>query len=284
MKIISDFKDYYDYIAVAYGAADETYKEKVYLRKAALKIAAADLKNHVCWALRSRNRFISKWWKACAPTFSLAEEPDGVRGGCIFVCGRAFPFLFVRGNVQKTVNNKTGGITVSRVFNDATVGSIANELNKPHKGKDPQPDGGYNFFKAYFSYGEFIGDVTIERDEYDGVWEPIKSSDYKDIKAFFDFYADKDFTELLVRLDCPLAVTLFLRKGKNEGYEFVLNPSLNEFGFMRRMDAHIIYQELELFVGNVLVKDLMPFSHQSDLDKLTARGFDPKNSFRKTKG
>ncbi|MCL2798038.1 MAG: hypothetical protein FWD58_08310 [Firmicutes bacterium] len=283
MKIISEFKDYYDYIAAAFGtgAQDEGYKEKVYLRKPALKIAATDLKPASCWALRHKNRFISKWWSSNAQTFSLSEVPGGVRGGCIFVCGKAFPFLFTRGVAGKTVNNKTGGIAMSRVFNEAMADSIAGELSKAHKGKAFCSDTDYNFFKTYFSYEEFIADVAIERDEDDGCWRPIRPGDYRDIRAFFDFYADKDFTELLIRLDCPLAVTIFLRKGKNEGFEFVLNPNLNEFGFMRMSPAHIMYQELELFVGNVLVKDLMPFSYQSDLDKLTARGFDPKISFRK---
>jgi len=282
MKIISDFKDYYDYIFSAFGTRDDSYKEKVYLRKPALKIAAADLKTVSCWALRSKNRFASKWWAQNAQTFSLPDRPDGVRGGCMFVCGKAFPFLSVRGNVQKTINHKSGGITISRIFNEANAGSIAKEFKKVHKQSGLHNEEDYNFFRNYFSFKEFLSDIRIEKEEYGGSWKEINPNDYREIKAFFYFYTDKDFTELLIRLDCPIATTIFVRK-QNEGYEFVLNPNLNEFGFMRVMDAHFIYQELEYFIGNVLVKDLMPFSYQSDLEKLTAHGFDSKTSFRKSK-
>jgi len=36
--------------------------------------------------------------------------------------------------------------------------------------------------------------------------------------------------------------------------------------------------EIDMFLGNILVKEIMPPMHQTDIDKLTAHGFDAKTS------
>ena len=66
-------------------------------------------------------------------------------------------------------------------------------------------------------------------------------------------------------------------------YELIKNPCLREFDFARIMPSTTIYQEIEMFLGNVLVKDSMPPSYQSDIEKVVSHGFDPKISFRKRK-
>ncbi|MDR2047258.1 MAG: hypothetical protein LBP79_05130 [Clostridiales bacterium] len=170
----------------------------------------------------------------------------------------------------------------SEYYNAHIKESIENKQIRRAWEKGKANENTYNFFKTYFSVEEFRGDISeaeptrIRQRYYDG-------GIFRDAKGFFEFYTGKDFTPLHLRLDCPL--TLFVKKeawrtGQETEYEFMLNQMLSEFDFMRIVGAETLFQELE-FLGGVLVKDEMPFSPQSDFDKLTAHGFDPKSSFRK---
>ena len=58
---------------------------------------------------------------------------------------------------------------------------------------------------------------------------------------------------------------------------------MRELDFARMTPPTTIFQEIEMFLGNVLVKDIMPQSDQSDIEKIISHGFDRKISFRKQK-
>ena len=105
-------------------------------------------------------------------------------------------------------------------------------------------------------------------------------------QSFFDYYKGKDFTKMHVQADSPIILTFFDCKYvcyNNYKIELIKNPCLRELDFARIMPSTKIYQEIEMFLGNELVKDIMPSSYQSDIEKIISHGFDTKISFRKRK-
>jgi hypothetical protein len=308
MRIFSDFKDYYDF--AGYAVRGGGYKEVVYLRKTELKIADAVLYApgvySYYWQYNEKPtadgrwlsdlKIISEWWIKNKKQLSLPCMPKTVRTGCLFVCGRAYPFIFLRGTAQVGADGKCGQIKFSKHFNEAVKDGIAKEKPKYYRRREyGEDEEDFNFFKIYYTAEEFFCDVTVAHCDspYGFRWsraddEDLRRRNERDLKRFFDFYEGKDFTALHLRLDCPIALTLFEHKEGVGGnlkteYEFLVNPNLYELDFMRVVSGDIMLQELDMFLGNVLVKDVMPPSYQSDIDKITAHGFDPKNSFRNTK-
>ncbi|MDR1093518.1 MAG: hypothetical protein LBL66_05155 [Clostridiales bacterium] len=290
MRIISNFKDYYDF--AGFAARDGDYRETVYLRKPALKVtdvpqeyADANPQNYYGGGL---DAVTSKWWTKNKKVFSLPDTPGGARPGCLFVCGKAYPFLFLRGAARIGADGKGGQIRFSKYFNDAIKDSIAKKREKHNWERDRKDEDEFNFFRVYYSMREFFEDATAEKHTVYYSRRYRSDNLERDLTRFFDFYEGKDFTELHLRLDCPIFLTLFQESGVRRGdlrreYEFVLNPNLYEFDFARVMSGDILAQELDMFLGNALVKDSMPLSYQSDIDKLTAYGFDAVTSFRTIK-
>ena len=292
MRIISNFKDYYDFAGNSARSGD--YREVVYLRKTSLGIAEVELcsveiTRNNRWDTAHEGKIISKWWDKNKKTFLLPNMPSTVRSGCLFVCGKAYPFLFLRDAAVIGADGKSGQIKFSTLFNGIIKNGLERKKEKPAWEREKQYEDEFNFFKPYYSWKEFNEDVRLEQVQcryQPWKWDIGLNENLR--KDFFSFYDGKDFTELHLRLDCPLFLTLFHSAEAKHGddkhkYEFVLNPNLYELDFIRVMNGEILVQELDMFLGNILVKDAMPPSRQSDLDKLTAHGFDPRTSFRNTK-
>lgn len=292
MRIISNFKDYYDFAAVA--GHDGDFREVVYFRKQELKIAEMTLEPFEYIRCTNRghiadDKIISKWWQKNERAFSLPDMPSIVRSGCIFVCGKAYPFLFLRDTATIGAEGKGGQVRLSRYFNETVKNGIDRKNGREPWERGKKYEDEFNFFKTYFTLDDFYSDIVIK--EYSW-YNRYDSSLQKKLRQFFEFYNGKDFSELHLKLDCPLLLTVFHNGGRKSGnwnentprdYEFVLNPNLYELDFARAIVGELLVQEIEMFLGNVLVKDTMPPSHQSDLDKLKAHGFDAVTSFRKPK-
>jgi hypothetical protein len=60
-------------------------------------------------------------------------------------------------------------------------------------------------------------------------------------------------------------------------------PNLGELGFVQYYSAQQLYQELAMFLTNVLVPYRDPPSRMTDIEKVSAHGFDRKQSFRHRK-
>jgi len=182
--------------------------------------------------------------------------------------------------MKLTPERKSNQITISRHFNQVTESRAVEKKDKEIADKDQD----HNFFKTYFTFEEFIDDITVKKRKRYG-WDTFN---YNNMKEFYEYYKGRDYAELHLNLDSPLLLTFFHKSNKyrhwaTDKYEFMCSPNLQEFGFMRVMPAETVYQEIDMFLGNILVKDIMPPLYQSDIDKLTAHGFDPKTSFRKPK-
>ena len=296
MRIISNFKDYYDFAAAA--ARDRDFREVVYLRKTELKMEEIALQTfeyirHTNRYYASNDKIISKWWENNEKTLTLPNMPSSVRAGCFFVCGKAYPFLFLRDTATIGTEGKSGQVRLSKNFSETIKHGIDRKKDRAIWEKDKKYEDEFNFFKTYFTEEEFLDDIIIEEHSWNSRYSRNDNTLRKKLKYFFEYYDGKDFTELHLRLDCPLLLTVFHNNGRKFGdwqenspkdYEFILNPNLYEFDFMRVMSGELLAQEIEMFLGNTLIKDIMPPSYQSDLDKVTSHGFDPKISFRKYKG
>jgi len=241
MKIISDFKDYYDAVNLDYGEPDKTYREKVYVRTTE-EVKILDVFGR---PLNRRERRLS--W-------------SGLWGNCLFVCGKAYPFLYER-KFRKQWNygfKLSDEIVEKDKELDKTFFSIEDfEIN--NKPENPEKFINRKFYKTYCR--------NIEDDR-------------RNHKKFFDYFRGKDITELHVFYDCPILLAFY-----GGGYldRIIKNPCLKKYGFEKVMSPIEIFQEIEMFLGNVLVKDTMPPSHQSDIEKIISHGFDPETSFRKPK-
>lgn len=61
----------------------------------------------------------------------------------------------------------------------------------------------------------------------------------------------------------------------------IINPVMRDFDFQKIIDPYTAFQELDMFLGGVMANTKDPPSPQSDVEKVSAHGMDPKWSFRK---
>lgn len=163
--------------------------------------------------------------------------PNSVRSGCLIVCGKAFPFLFLRDAATIGTEGKCGQIRLSKSFNEIIKNGIDRKKGRPHWEREKKYEDEFNFFKTYFSAEEFFDDIIIEEHSWNSRYSRNDNSLQKKVRLFFEFYGGKDFTELHLKLDCPLLLTVFHNDGRKYGdwrensprdYEFILNPNLYE--------------------------------------------------------
>ena len=241
MIIKSSFKDYYD--GIGFEDQDKSYQTVTYTRLPEL----------------------------CLYDTQIRDEHKVGYCGCIFVCGKAYPFLYEKEDVTEEVkSDKIPKILYKIVgerkyFKKIWFSEEEYELGKKQK-KSEKPKRRKDF-------------ISFEIEE--------KKARQK-IKNFFEYYKGNDFTKMHVQVDSPLILTFFTyfhiwAKNNKEELEIIKNPCLRELDFARIMPPTTIFQEIEMFLGNVLVKDVMPMSYQSDIEKVVSHGFDKKISFRKRK-
>jgi hypothetical protein len=75
------------------------------------------------------------------------------------------------------------------------------------------------------------------------------------------------------RHDSP--VVLFL------GERRVVDPCLKDLGFQKALDPYTVFQEIDMFLGGVMAQPRDPPSPMSDREKISSHGMDVKRSFRK---
>lgn len=83
--------------------------------------------------------------------------------------------------------------------------------------------------------------------------------------------------EVFVELGVPYFA---LEENYSKGIVLTLNPRLLTYGFQRLVDPYTAYQQVSMFVGNNLVKQMDPNINITNNDRRDSAGFD-KWSFRK---
>ncbi len=167
--------------------------------------------------------------------------------GSIGFCGKVYPYYVIGGKYCYTKNQ------------------VEKALIK--KGKNPEAKAwlaklrGEKKAKRWKRWGD--GPLWLNyRDLTPATWEK---------RATVKETGDEPF----IFADSPV-VAIFKRYN---GIYVVVNPLLKEFSFQRVMDPYTAYQELEMYVGSNLVKQMDPNVHVSDVIKAESHGFN-KWSFR----
>ncbi len=175
---------------------------------------------------------------------SELDRPIHPRSGILGFCGKLFPFI---------------------------------QLSRFDKKRDCDWEDEYDG-KIVEDYFAFSLDEYREKDEaWDEYSDDIGYSDDIRLKQFFvDWRSDND--KLFVELKCPVWLMRFYERSPNG----LLNPVLKELGFDRIKDAFSIFQEISMFLANILVEQKTVDS-VDDKHRIQQHGFDLKESFRNTK-
>lgn len=108
------------------------------------------------------------------------------------------------------------------------------------------------------------------------------SYDINDFNDFFHYHFDRD----LERIPKEEIKSWFLKYRVPIFYlnkELILNPKLSELNFSKVKNAIEAYQEIELYLGNILLSEEKSSIPLTDKEKIVNKGFDLKHSFRKRK-
>ena len=66
--------------------------------------------------------------------------------------------------------------------------------------------------------------------------------------------------------------------------KITINPVLRDYNFQRVKDPYTAFQDISMFMGGVIPRQVPETVTISDIDRLVGHGFDKKHSFRNTKG
>jgi hypothetical protein len=87
----------------------------------------------------------------------------------------------------------------------------------------------------------------------------------------------------------PIIITFFESKEKDFNrnsfvdIRAIKDISLKMLGFEKIENTYVVYQKIDYYISNVLLKDEMKETISSDEAKILSHGFDKKISFRKSK-
>ena len=240
MRIISKFRDYYD------GYADYTNGDsriKHYIRKEEeIEISKYLLKNF---------------------ENDLLRTPFNFRAAYMIIAGKVYPFVHVYRPAERQYIDDIGISIYSDPINDYYFDSKS-------------------LIKRYLSEKEKINKMRKKNKTY-GWRFGIDGMSKRDVENFFktDY---GDMTDLCIEFDTPIILIspedpYYERKDMT--YRICKkNVNLKEYGLSKLFSAPEMYQLIDVFVSNVLVKDEMPMIHLKDVEKIQSHGFDKKSSFR----
>lgn len=254
MKIISKFKDYYDGVQI-YGCEGPHFvRTTKKIENFDMSLLPEDFRN-CCGGhyYKGWGNYISKhdkqWTKLDRDLYS----------GFVIFCGKLYPFI----------------TTKDIVYHPDFYPSYQAEKFIVERSKLPTQ---YICDKSYsnewlYSFDKVIDKFglikTNDKKNFYRRWY----NDYQQVKTLFD-YKGFDVSHINIKYQTPIIVWI-----KDKCYS---NPILDEIRFQKEVDSFSTYQEIEMFIGNVLVNDNDKMIKLSDKDRLHKAGFD-KYSFRKDK-
>jgi hypothetical protein len=97
------------------------------------------------------------------------------------------------------------------------------------------------------------------------------------LKQFFDEWS-RDNDGIFLEHKVPVWIARFYAREPNG----ILNPRLKDYGFERRVDALTAFQEISMYLANILVEQ-KEIAIIEDRYRIEQHGFDLKKSFRNTK-
>jgi len=242
MRIISSFKDYYD-IGLSFGVDPVL----VYVRET--RTVAYKDQSHFKEIASIINQMVA---------FDYIDS--NVRHGVLAFCGKAYPFYEIGGPIT-------------------------------HLSSQYKPQAVLYSYKAFEKFAKTYKSDSISRSRYGTVQGEIKRRKEKK-KLFYDkaypwrefdnefigkTISDKPFIEE----NAPI-IMIYGNRYSGGGLQdsIIINPRLREHRFVTQVDPVVTFQELAMYVGNNLAKQVDPSEKFSDELKRDIAGFDGW-SFRK---
>ena len=185
--------------------------------------------------------------------------------------------------------------SIPAVFKQLRVGNIESLIGKQH-GTD---------YRELFYIG-FCGRVHIglgklntlpgippsviwDEDVIDCIQDEVRSGVYskflytsRPLKTFISDtrkYLQDDWTDVFIQIDAPVFIYRTENYWRRQDVQLMTNPQLGYYKFASVKDPFTAYQEIAMFIGNQLAKQIDP-QPLSDKDRLVAHGMDPTWSFR----
>lgn len=256
MKIISGWKDYYDHVAHQYGGGDP---KVIYHRD----YVFPDNVSPGGWSHEE-----VKEVNGCY-TPSIPSSIHIIHAGIPEVQRHEFRALIVMDQVfllerHGDINEISGEIGNVRKDWHITTRTI---LDLPHSERFMVLRPGEAFTNSASRFQRNRMQEVIDKPNYDHY--RVKQG-YK--------------TDTTARRLCEFAgAPVFMLEGNRRSYILGRTPKLSALGLPMYIDAQQLYQELAMFVGNVLHPVEQPSSPMQDVEKVVSHGFDKKVSFRHRK-
>lgn len=175
----------------------------------------------------------------------------------------------------ETKDNVTVNLFIVGFCGKTYVGAEFSSTSTVHK----------NIFKTYFVYGKDI--ITeLKRHSY------LKDTDNKKTVFYYfkrrkptiqliELYHNKQNTELFFKIKSPIFYFSLSQKCLDKDATLTINKQLKDIHFYKIFDPFQAYQEIYIFLSGVLGNTEKDTVAISDINRLTAKGFDKKWSFRK---
>lgn len=265
MKLVSTFKDYYDFAIYSFFSEDkkpwvrqqstiELSKDKSY------ENTFSKLKSYCNFhspLFNVKNIFIDNLLIYGFPVRFLDYSPI-CNAGIISIADKVIPIIYYKVHVAKCKPNELDKLLVE---NKCSIIS-----GNKHDGY---------VVKVYTEVNDLSKDLKFDR-------EPIlfnKNKALKELQNWFDSINKLNLSNISIDLNTPIWFY--------SNYKLIKNPNLQVLGMPKILDGTQTAQIINQFFDNVMVSDEMPkskFPPLTDIDKLEAHGFDKKISFRKVKG
>lgn len=178
---------------------------------------------------------------------SVADRPVHRRSGILGFCGNLYPFI-----------------------------EISHYDKKRECDLDDEFDG--KIVQVYFAFSlEEYKKKEHDWYDYSDDFEYFDNTEKIKLKQFFlDWRTSSD--EMFLSFRCPVWMMHFYKKSPNG----VLNPRLKNLGFDRIKSPFDAFQEISMYVSNILVEQ-KPVASVEDKYRIQQHGFDLKESFRRPK-
>lgn len=178
---------------------------------------------------------------------SRADRPAHPRSGILGFCGVLFPYISIRRY------DKKHDFDYLDEFEGKVIETFYAFDFEEYKTKE----------NHWYDYSDDFGHLG-------------RSDEIKLRKFFFDWKVENN--EVFLKQNCPVWTMRFFAHSPNGR----LNPCLKDFGFERVKDGFRAFQDISIFLANVLIEQ-KPIVIVDDKHRIEKHGFDLKDSFRNTK-
>ena len=265
MKIYSKFVDYYDSVIKSMGY--ETDPKLVYVREQKeLSFEKIEKPTNVD-LLQQRQKYKNIFPLIKRYEIIKMKQYEAISGFVLIAfCGKLYHFYKV------TLQDSTGkipGVTKYLTSNDEVLRYVNGEPNA---------------VRQMMKLVELVPNYKPVDNLYKEVEKLLKNNKTSNTKSFMADYYRKVLKDVDSQNGCTLSDDLFIefntpiitlnsRDCKND-YKFTINDRLNKYNFSSHINAYDAFQEISMYIGNNLVKQIDPTINFTDEMKRDIAGFD----------